>query len=187
MGQDLRMRLRLTRHRFTRTTALTTAVAVGLVLISGGYIFYNTNVLNDYTTAAERTEQNVQYELKYGKYKNIPQPLLTGTKLQVEIYPEDRKADVRGTYTLVNNSSKSIDSIHLATAHGVKTGAVEFNRPFTSVLEDLQLGHSIYTLEKPLWLPDLVSYFYWYRIVKPSCYKLFLCPYFLSYKVDYSG
>ncbi|GHA56324.1 ABC transporter permease/M1 family aminopeptidase [Pontibacter akesuensis] len=150
MSEKLWMRLRLTRQRFTRATALTAVAAGGFVLISGGYIFYNTNVLNEYSTAAERTEKIAQYELKYGKYKHTPQPLLTGTKLQVEIYPEDRSAEIRGAYTLINKSTLPIDTIHLATANGVKTGAVKFDRAFTSIAEDQQLGHSIYKLSKPL-------------------------------------
>ncbi|MFD2516016.1 ABC transporter permease subunit [Pontibacter locisalis] len=150
MSQDLNLRLQLTRHRFTRATALTAAVAAVLVLVPGGYIFYNTNVLNTYTTASDRTEQSAQYELKYGKYKHNPQPLLTGTKLRVELYPDKRIADISGTYTLVNKSDVPIDTIHLATVQSVKTGAVTFDRPFAKTQEDEQLGHSIYTLEKPL-------------------------------------
>ncbi|MBC5991464.1 ABC transporter permease/M1 family aminopeptidase [Pontibacter cellulosilyticus] len=150
MSDDLRMRMQLTRHRFTRTTALTTAVAVGVILFSGTYIFYNTNVLNNYTTASERTELVAQYELKYGKYKHIPQPLLRGTKLQVEIYPAERKADIQGTYTLVNKSTLPIDTVHLATIEAVKTGAIKFDRPFKRILVDEELGHSIYTLNQPL-------------------------------------
>ena len=39
--------------RFTRATARVTAAAVALVFTAGGFIFYNTNVLNAYRTAAD--------------------------------------------------------------------------------------------------------------------------------------
>ncbi|HEY0035653.1 MAG TPA: ABC transporter permease, partial [Longimicrobium sp.] len=43
---DARVRLRLARGRFTRATAGAAAVAAGLVVALGGFVFYNTNVLN---------------------------------------------------------------------------------------------------------------------------------------------
>lgn len=45
----------LARHRFTRPTAGTAAAAEGLILTLGGFIFYNTNVLNEYDTVSDRT------------------------------------------------------------------------------------------------------------------------------------
>lgn len=143
-------RLLLARRRFTRPTAWTAATGLGLILTSGGFIFYNTNVLNAYATAAGRLEQRAEYERRYGRYEGIPQPRLTGTSLHVEIYPDQRKAVIDGTYRLVNSSAVAIDSIHLATAADVETGAVVFDRPAARVLADEALGHQIYTLDTPL-------------------------------------
>ena len=44
----LGVRLQLARRRFTRPTAWTAAAAAVLILALGGFIFYNTNVLNEY-------------------------------------------------------------------------------------------------------------------------------------------
>jgi hypothetical protein len=143
------VRLRIARRRFTHPTTWAAAAAVGLILASGGFIFYNTNVLNEYATASDRMERRVEYERRYGRYRGIPQPRLTGTSLHVEIYPGQRKAEIRGTYLLVNSIAVSIDSIHLATASEVKT-AVTLDRPAALVLADEDLGHRIYALDTPL-------------------------------------
>jgi len=144
----LGVRLQMARRRFTHPTAWTAAAAAGLILTLGGFIFYNTNVLNEYYTASDWMERRAEYERRYGRYQGIPQPRLTGTNLNVEIYPERRAADIRGTYRLVNRSAVAIDSIHLATE--VEPREVEFDRPATRVLEDKDLGHRIYALEEPL-------------------------------------
>lgn len=149
-------RLQLARHHFTHRTAWTAAVAVGLILTLGGFIFYNTNVLNEYSTDSDRMEQRADYERRYGRYEGIPQPRLTGTKLQVEIYPERREVDINGTYRLVNKSPVAIDSIHLATAPRVETGAVALDRLAARVLADEKLGYRIYALEEPLQPGDSV-------------------------------
>jgi ABC-2 type transport system permease protein len=148
--RGLGVRLQWARRRFTRPTAWTAAAAVGLILTLGGFIFYNTNVLNEYLTASDVTERRAEYERRYGRYANVPQPRLSGAKLHVEIYPERREVEIRGTYSLVNRSAVAIDSIHLATAPGVETGDVEFDRPAARVLADEELGHRIYALERPL-------------------------------------
>ncbi|HWN44392.1 MAG TPA: hypothetical protein VNW71_19365, partial [Thermoanaerobaculia bacterium] len=148
--RGLGVRLQLARRRFTRPTAWTAAAAAGLILTLGGFIFYNTNVLNEYLTASDRVERSAEYERRYRRYAGIPQPRLTGTRLHVEIHPERREVEIRGTYRLVNRSAVAIDSIHLATVPEVETGAVAFDRPAAPVLADEDRGHRIYTLERPL-------------------------------------
>jgi hypothetical protein len=143
-------RLRIARCRFTRRTAWAVAGAAALVLATGGFIYYDTDVVNERATADERMEQLAEYERRYGRYEGIPQPLLTGTSLRVELFPDRRSVEIRGTYQLVNRSGVSIDSIHIATATEVETGAVTFDRPAATAVADEDLGHRIYALEAPL-------------------------------------
>ncbi|HEX8473895.1 MAG TPA: hypothetical protein VF666_07665 [Pyrinomonadaceae bacterium] len=144
------VRLQMARRRFTRPTAWAAAASLGLVLTLGGFIFYNTNVLNEYVTASERMERRAEYERRFGQYANVPQPRLTGTNLHVEIYPRRREVEIRGTYHLVNRTAAAIDSIHVATAPGVHTGVIAFDRAAARVLAYEELGHRIYALEEPL-------------------------------------
>ena len=148
--QDLGARLRLARGRCTRPAAATAASASGLVLALGGFVFYNTNVLNAYRSTADRADLRAAYERRYGRYAGVPQPRLVGTSLRVEFFPARRAAEVRGAYRLVNASAAAIDAVHLATAPDVETGAVTFDRPATRVLADDVLGHRIYALAQPL-------------------------------------
>ncbi|MCI0533822.1 MAG: hypothetical protein L0Z50_01200 [Verrucomicrobiales bacterium] len=67
-------RLHLARRRFTRPTAAVAAIAVTLILSAGGFIFYNTNVLHAYATAADRLKRRADYEKRYGQNSGIPQP-----------------------------------------------------------------------------------------------------------------
>jgi hypothetical protein len=145
-----RSRLAQARRRFTRRVAGLTAAALVLMLSVGGFIFYNTNVLNAYSSESAGVLSRVDYERRYGQYRDIPQPLVTNVDLQLEIHPRRRVADIRGTYTLVNRTSGSIDSVHLATKAGVDTTNVRFDRPSRAVASDETLGHRIYALETPL-------------------------------------
>ncbi|AYA35997.1 hypothetical protein D3Y59_02350 [Hymenobacter oligotrophus] len=147
---NLGPRLQAARSRFTPATAATTVAGAGLVLGLGGFIFYNTNVLNEHTTAADENEHRAEYERRYARYGNRPQPQLASTKLQVELYPERQAVTIRGSYRLVNRSAVAIDTIHLATARGAETSAVSFGRPAKQVLADEPHGHRMYALQQPL-------------------------------------
>ncbi len=148
--QRLKYRLQFAQRRFTRSTTWVAIVASGLILTLGSFIFYNTNVLNEYLTSSDINERKAQYERRYGPYRNTPQPQLTATKLHVEIYPNRQQIEIRAAYTLVNKDTVSIDSIHVGSVSGIALNEVHFNRPATGVVIDKELGHHIYALKQPL-------------------------------------
>ncbi|SDM64280.1 Peptidase family M1 [Catalinimonas alkaloidigena] len=143
-------RLRLAHRRFTGTVAGVAAVATGGLLVAGGFVFYHTNVRRNYTNASAAAAQRAAYEQLYRQYLHVPQPLLTGVNLQVEIYPQQRRVVIQGTYLLVNHQHISIDSIHLGTGADVETSALDFDRPFQEVRVDKELRHRIYALTNSL-------------------------------------
>jgi len=103
-GQDRSMRLP------RRAVAALATAALGVVA-TGGWVFYNTNILNDYRTSDERQDARAAYERRYKRYEKLPQPLITHARLHVEL---DRRAvHVRGTYRLENQTGKPIDSVHV--------------------------------------------------------------------------
>lgn len=151
-GKDytFRMRMHLARLRLTRSTAIISFAAIALILATGAYIFYNTNVLNDFNTAKKNLKYSADYEKRYAKYKNAIQPHLAGSKLHVEIYPRQKKVEISGSYQLVNSTSSVIDSIYVSTVRSIETGEITFDRPSLKVLQDDNPGFRIYTLANPL-------------------------------------
>lgn len=148
--QGLKYRLQTIPGRFTRSTVAVAIAALGLILTLGSFIFYNTNVLNEYQTTSDIQEQKAEYERLYGTYRDTAQPQLTATKLHIEIYPDQSKVDIRAEYTLVNIHPVPIDSIHLGNASEIEPREVKFNRPATAVLMDKKRNHHIYALKEPL-------------------------------------
>jgi ABC-2 type transport system permease protein len=142
-------RVHIARLRFRRPALSGVAVAMALILSLGGFIFYNTNVLNEYVTDDELVERRAEYERRYGKYEGKPQPVRVHTNLRVELHPDRSAATMRGSYRLVNRSGVPIDSVHLEPAFYVET-RVTFDRSARQVVADDKLGHHIYALDEPL-------------------------------------
>jgi hypothetical protein len=146
----LRARLRIARARLTsRMTALAAATAA-LVLGVGGYVFYNTNVLHRYVTQGEDNRIRAQYERRYARYQRVPQPRVAATSVHVELQPERRVAEVRGTYVMVNRDTVPIDTVYLAPSPAVRTTGVTFDRPARLAVADSAHFTQAYALARPL-------------------------------------
>jgi ABC-2 type transport system permease protein len=149
-NSGLRVRLAVARRRFTRGSARLAVATAGLILILGGFIFYNTNVLNAYQPSSDVAKWRAEYKRRYGRYRDIPQPQVTAVNLSVEIYPHHRKVKIEGTFTLVNRSGAPIDSVHVATPSAASVPSIDFDRPAKAVITDEEFRHRIYALEETL-------------------------------------
>lgn len=144
-------RLDWARQRLAGSTRIVIGVAALLVVASGAFIFYNTNVLNSYVTAAEGVKLRADYEKQYGKFESTPQPDIASASLRIEVFAKRRRIEVNGTYKLVNHTKLAIDTIHVAVLNsGVVTGVVTFDRSAELLVDDSVLGHRIYQLGQPL-------------------------------------
>jgi ABC-type transport system involved in multi-copper enzyme maturation permease subunit len=146
----LSSRLRGARARLRGATARATAVAITLILVLGGFIFYNTNVLNDYRLPRDRGAPQAEYEKRYERFENAPQPTIVGARLRAEIRPDRRAADLSGTFHLVNRTGAPVDSVHVYLTPEVGARTLSFDRPAQAVLVDEGLGYRIYALERAL-------------------------------------
>ena len=145
----LRDRLRIARQRFTPAVRATAgAFALAFVAV-GAYIFYNTNVLNEYVPGDLREERLARYERQYKQYEALPQPKITALYAEVDIYPERRAVDIRGRYTLRNPGGSPVDALHLSINPELIVRSIA--APGLRLeLDDDTLGYRIYDLDAPL-------------------------------------
>ena len=150
--RGLRARMRLARERLTPRALAGVAAAVLLVLSTGGFVFYNTNVAREYRTSWEAEAVEAEYERRYKRFEDAPRPRLISTKLHVELYPDRRRIQVRGSYRLVNRTGTPVDSVHLSSFPypEVRTRSIAFDRASRPVLEDVRHGYRIHVLERAL-------------------------------------
>ncbi|MEJ0033657.1 MAG: ABC transporter permease subunit [Bacteroidota bacterium] len=152
---NFRVRWVVAKGRFKGGTVLIAAAAIMLVVIIGGYVFYNTNILHEYRSEAGYAKRLAQYEHLYGRYRNTPQPIINTFSLKIDIHPKTRTADVRGQYELVNMTDFVIDTIHVENAAGVETTSLKLDQS-SIISEDRELRHNIYKLTKPLQPGDII-------------------------------
>jgi hypothetical protein len=158
-GRELgpRRRLALARQRLLGGALRAMAVALTLIVTLGGFAFYNTHVLNAYSTPDELAEATAEYERRYKRFEGAPSPSVYAMRLQVELYPAEGAAEVEGTYRLVNREDRAIDSLHVLPSALVDTRALRFDRGTRLVVDDSLLRYRVYALERPLAPGDSIA------------------------------
>ncbi len=117
---------------------------------SGAFIFYNTNVLNQYRTADDGDRRLAGYERKYLKYENLPQPSTTDIKLAIELFPHDKRMEVKGSYALVNDTGAPLSDLHVRFADP-DLKIIDLQVPgATLAMDDEDHGYRIYRFATPL-------------------------------------
>ncbi|HEV3039535.1 MAG TPA: ABC transporter permease [Candidatus Angelobacter sp.] len=148
-----RQRTQLAFSRLSAPIRLGLAASALLFLGCGGYIFYNTNVLNTYRSPFERDEIQAQYEKRFKQYEKMPQPRITDINTQIDLYPELRAASIRGTIWVENKTSDNIERIALSidgSRSKLEVQKLSFGGGQTAVIEEPKLGFYMYRLATPL-------------------------------------
>ena len=144
-----RARLRLARQRLQGRAGAALAVVVLCWAGTGGWIFYNTNVLNKYETSDIGMDKQARYEKLYKQYKDLPQLKITDVQADVDIYPEQRKVLIKGHYVLQNKTQQPLDTLRIQLNPDLETHWLNLPE-HKVVLDDKELGFSILKLAQPL-------------------------------------
>ena len=147
--QTFRVRFRQARERFRFPLTGLGVGSAAAFIACGGYIFYNTHLLNRYQGENADLDRSEHYEKRYKKYQKLPQPRIRAVEVNVDIFPERRAFQAHGTFVLINESEQPIADIHLSDWQRVLQ-QVTFDRPFTETLKDVEVGYRTCHLVQPL-------------------------------------
>lgn len=142
-------RLRLARIRMRGPLGVATAVALLAFVGTGAYLFWNTNVRNEFLSPDDTLDLQAQYEREYKQYKNLPQPKIVATQIEVDLRPETRTMRASGVYRVRNPHAKPIAEIHVGmnddkALQSIDMGGAEL------IKRDEDLGYRIYRLKAPM-------------------------------------
>ncbi|MCR9278623.1 MAG: ABC transporter permease subunit [Pseudomonadaceae bacterium] len=104
-------RLKIARERFTPVVGGMAALTLGAFIALGGWIYYNTNVLNEYVTSDQREERQADYEKAYKKYEDMLQPQVVSVDAVVELYPGERRIESRANAVMENSWAEPISEV----------------------------------------------------------------------------
>jgi hypothetical protein len=154
-----RVRFRLAVARLTGTSRAALVVSFLAFLAVGGFIYYNTNVLNTYRNTYRNDENRAQYEKKYVQYLSMPQARVTDLNLNIDLDNTHRVAEFSGSMSLENKTGKPMDRVALTVWPEdvtplprpiIEVRKLSFTGGQTPVIQDDALGFYIFQLGSPL-------------------------------------
>jgi hypothetical protein len=113
---SVRERLRDARTRLGAGVELTAGLATLVFIGIGGWIFYNTNILNEYLTPNEQLRRKADYEKNWGRYENAPTPSYDSIEMAIDIFPEERRMESRGSTVLGNHKKAPINEFMVSVS-----------------------------------------------------------------------
>jgi ABC-2 type transport system permease protein len=143
-------RVRIAKNMFKGKAKLAVSLALIVFLLCGGFIYYNTSILNKSISPKEEEKAQAEFEKKYKRYSKTQQPRITAANWNVDIFPQERGAKMKGYYILKNKSKKNVDSVILNIYNIIKVNEFKFAKQANVVLEDKDNGFYIYKLASPL-------------------------------------
>jgi ABC-2 type transport system permease protein len=150
-GSETRLWPRLARlpRRLAGAGGLLAAFGVAIFAASGAYIFYNTNILNEYRTGIEQDAWTADYERRLYRFHALPMPGIIAVAINVAIYPHDPRVVTTGRFTIRNRTGKPLDQIHLHWARDLGVDQLAVEAAHLKQRFD-RFNYVIYALDRPM-------------------------------------
>jgi ABC-2 type transport system permease protein len=149
VGGSVRERLRLARQRLSGPLGGATALSALAFVAVGGYLFWNTNMRNEYLSPDETLDLQAKYEREYKQYKNLQQPKIIAIEIEVDLRPETQTMRASGTYRVRNPYAKPITDVHIGMNDDKSLTSIDMGGA-ELVKHDEALGYRIYRLKSPI-------------------------------------
>jgi len=127
--------------------------------LSGCYIYYNTNIVNEYSNSDEVEESQAEYEKTLKKYEYLVQPKIVDVNLNVDLYPKERDYATEGYFLLENKSDKPISHVHIQLSTDKQFKVEELQFEGGSIISESfeDFAYYIHELKTPLQPNDTVK------------------------------
>ncbi|MGA1797163.1 M1 family aminopeptidase [Sphingomonas sp. 4RDLI-65] len=151
-GTETRLKVRIAQvpRRLLGTPGAVLAGALLVAVATGAYLYHQMDVLNVYRTKQDADARLATYEKKYLRYARVKQPTVTDMRLNVALYPDQRRLEANGTYAFINDTGAPVRDLHVRLPDE-KTRLGDVTIPgATLAMNDADLQYRIYRFATPL-------------------------------------
>ena len=160
-GTEIRLKKRwnFILQRFTPTLKKMTATLSLIFIGTASFIFYQTNIENEYWSLNRKQTFRADYEKTLSKWEYLPQPKVIDVKLNLDLFPHKKEYSLTGEFLLINKTEFPIREIHLQKLldNQVNLENIIFNTPTTINNSYDKFGYTIFNLKTPLTKSDTLK------------------------------
>lgn len=105
---SLKQRFKLLGYQLGAQGKSIAAVALVIFVITGGFIHYNTKVINTFYAQEDLLDARASYEKEYIEYRDAPMPTVVSVDAAVDIFPKQRRIEATASVSIINRSNQTI-------------------------------------------------------------------------------
>lgn len=147
--QNLRSRITLAGVRLNGKLVLMLVVFISLLMISGFTIYRMENNSIHIPSDGRRDQISRLADKHYGRFINFLQPRVVNVDVTMHLFPEKQAFESSGVFTLINKSSRYIDTLLINYSQDVFT-QYEFDKAYEILLKDSVSKFDINRLKQSL-------------------------------------
>ncbi len=160
--KGLTARFRLSKSSFRPVHKIALALCILFAISAGGYIHYNTHILNRYVSPKQMEEEQAMFEKTYKRYERTPQLRIVSSYIDVAIQPYKREVQVEGFYYLKNKYNLPIDTLFVDYIGGEKTNyhynTLQPLREARVIVDDKKSGVKMFVFDQPVLPGDSIRF-----------------------------
>jgi ABC-2 type transport system permease protein len=141
------------RNRFGSGQSLYIVICLLIAIVSGGFYYYNTNILNKYRNPEQEKDLQASYEKELKKnYAKTVQPSVVNVVGAVDLFPEEGSLSLKATVTYKNLMNTPIKEVLMQEPvdEQLHYSQMSFSKPVTLVKNYPDYHLKIYKLTQPL-------------------------------------
>ncbi|MCU1230529.1 MAG: hypothetical protein JWO97_3413 [Acidobacteria bacterium] len=142
-GRSIRERLVLASR-----SKLAAALLIPIALI-GGWIYYNTDIVNRNETAGQVNDWKAAYEKTYGPFAKAPRPRIAEIDAAFDLAPERQSVRAHGTYRLINSTNGPLSMMFVSVRRDARRVALSVDGARLASA-DARFGMYRFELAQPL-------------------------------------
>ena len=142
-------RMALAQRRLRGGVVAGIAGSLAVFVACGTWIYYNTNVLNEYVLTDTQEERQAEYERRYKPFELMPLPEVVAVDAEVDLFPGERRVASRGRMTLSNVLPNALDELFVSTHPFVDVETLRVEQG-TRYAHDALYGVHRFKLDPPL-------------------------------------
>jgi ABC-type transport system involved in multi-copper enzyme maturation permease subunit len=141
-------RSRIAALRFSSGWKTATAFSLLAFAACGGWIWYNTEVLNHLQGPKDLQRVEAEYEKTYKSLDKVPQPRVRSVKYAVDVFPSSRNVNIQADEVIYNPYSYPLNEIHFSLDPQYDTS---IDIPGAALVkDDTRLSYRIFRFTSPL-------------------------------------
>lgn len=150
LPESFRERLQMAKARLERPIGYVMGILL-LCFVALGFTIHKAEQKIKWNSITSDDQNNMleNFKKRFERYGKIEQPRITSMKLQLDIFPEGNDFRAKGSYVLVNKSSKSIDTLLVKTGFDERT-TLELNGVGKIIAEDTLMKFKVLKLAKSI-------------------------------------